>query len=226
MWWRAMADQNQMKLYMYEAGVDMGQGTTNLTNKIAAAYDARMSGVVKSYLESCYLDAGTESLMYFQGIGTRDKWGPAWALTDDAVDLTQPMYAGAKAFSSSAIPAGGVKMAVYKDTAFTTKLGELNTSLVNHRWQAWSTGGLWGRKDMISTQAADGSIRFSGRYTGPGALKAECEANDTATLKVNPDNTWTLDYVARFGGNGIAWVRLMAEDAAGKRTLVRQSQLN
>jgi len=225
MWWRAMADQNQLKLYMYEAGVDVGQGTTNLTNRIALGYDVRMEGVTKSYLESCYFDAGAESLMWFNAVCTRDKWG-IWGLTDDAADLTQPMYKGAAAFTSSPLPSGGVKMTVYKDTAFTTKLGELNTPLVAHRWQAWSTGGLWGRKDMISTQSADGSIRFTGRYTGPGKLVAECEANDSATLKANVDGTFTLDYVARFGGNGIAWVRLMSEDAAGKRTLVRQGQYN
>lgn len=225
MWWRAMADQNQLKLYMYEAGVDVGQGTTNLTNRIALGYDAKMEGVAKSYLESCYFDAGADSLMWFNAVCTRDKWG-IWGLTDDAADLAQPMYLGAKAFSSSPLPAGGVKMAVYKDTAFTTKLGELTTPLIAHRWQAWSTGGLWGRKDMTSTQAADGSIRFTGHFAGPGKLIAECEANDSAALKVNADGTFTLDYVARFSGNGIAWVRLMSEDAAGKRTLVRQGQYN
>lgn len=225
MWWRAMADQNQLKLYMYEAGVDVGQGTTNITNRIALGYDTKMEGVTKSYLESCYFDAGADSLMWFNAVCTRDKWG-IWGLTDDAADLAQPMYLGAKAFSSSPLPAGGVKMTAYKDTAFTTKLGELTTPLVAHRWQAWSTGGLWGRKDMISTQAADGSIRFTGKFAGPGKLIAECEANDSAALKVNADGTFTLDYVARFGGNGIAYIRLMSEDAAGKRTLVRQGQYN
>lgn len=222
MWWRAMADQNQMKLYMYEAGVDMGQGTTNLTNKIATAYDARMSGVVKSYLESCYFDAGTESLMYFQGIGTRDKWGPAWALTDDAVDLTQPMYAGAKVFTATAPATSGLTATFYKDSNFTTALGTITIPCFNHRWQAWATGGIWGRKDMISTQAADGSIRVTGRYLGAGTLTVEKEANDVATLITKPDGTFTLDYKAIFGGNGIAWGRLVANGKpvpAGKFSL-------
>lgn len=209
MWWRAMADQNQMKLFMYEAGIDMGQGTTNLTNKIATAYDARMEGVTRSYLDSCYLDAGTDILMYFQGVGTRDKWGPAWALTDDAVDLLQPMYAGAKKFTTTAAPTTGLTATFYKDTNFTTALGTITVPVVNHRWQAWATGGIWGRKDMTSTQAADGSIRFTGRYLGTGTLTVEKEANDGATLTV-AGNQVTLEYKALFGGSGIAWVRLMA----------------
>lgn len=210
MWWRAMADQNQMKLYMYEAGIDMGQGTTNLTNKIAAAYDSRMEAVTKSYLESCYLDAGAESLMYFQGVGTRDKWGPAWCLTDDVLDPLQPMYAGAKAFTATAPVASGLTATFYKDTNFTTALGTITIPVLNHRWQAWSTGGIWGRKDMTSTQAADGSIRVTGRYLGTGTLTVEKEANDVAALTAKDDGTFTLDYKAIFGGNGTSWVRLMA----------------
>jgi len=209
MWWRAMADQNQMKLYMYEAGIDVGQGTTNITNRIALAYDPRMEGVTKSYLESCYLDAGTESLMWFNAICTRDKWG-IWGLTDDAVDVGQPMYAGAKAFTMTAPPSSGLTATFYKDTNFATALGTITIPVFNHRWQAWATGGIWGRKDMTSTQAADGSIRVTGRYLGAGTLTVEKEANDVATLTTKPDSTFTLDYKAIFGGSGIAWVRLMA----------------
>jgi len=209
MWWRAMADQNQMKLYMYESGVDVGQGTTNITNRIALAYDARMEGVTKSYLESCYLDAGSESLMWFNAICTRDKWG-IWGLTDDAADLAQPMYKGAKAFTATAPAASGLTATFYKDSNFTTALGTITIPVFNHRWQAWATGGIWGRKDMTSTQAADGSIRVTGRYLGAGTLTVEKEANDVATLTMKPDGTFQCDYKAIFGGNGIAWVRLMA----------------
>lgn len=223
--WRGIADAYGKKLYMYEGGVDFSQNTTNLTNRIAATYDPRMKATMRAYLESCYA-SGCESLMYFQGVGGRSQWGPAWPLTDDALDFTQPMYAGAVEFVSQPAFKGGVKATFYRDTAFTTVLATADLPVVAHRWEAWSTGPIYGRKDLTTTQAADGSIRFSGKFAGPGKLVVEYEANDTATLKVNPDNTWTLDYVARFGGNGIAWVRLMSEDAAGKRTLVRQGQLN
>lgn len=209
MWWRAMADQNQMKLYMYEAGIDVGQGTTNITNRIALGYDARMEGVTKSYLESCYLDAGTESLMWFNGICTRDKWG-VWGLTDDAVDLAQPMYVGAKGFTTTAQASSGLTATFYKDTNFTTALGTITIPVFNHRWQAWATGGIWNRKDLISTQAANGSIRVTGRYLGAGALAVEKEANDVATLTTKADGAFQCDYKAIFDGSGVAWVRLMA----------------
>lgn len=223
--WRGVADAYGKKLYMYEGGMDFSQGVSNLTNRIAATYDPRMKATMRAYLESCYA-SGCESLMYFQGVGGRTQWGPAWPLTDDALDFAQPMYQGALEFVSQPVFKGGVKATFYKDTAFTTALATADLPVVAHRWEAWSTGPIYGRKELITTQAADGSIRFSGRYTGPGTLVVEYEANDTATLKTNADGTWILDYVARFGGNGIAWVRLMSEDAAGKRTLVRQGWLN
>ena len=224
MWWRGMADAYQIKLYMYEAGCDMGQGTTNLTNKIATAYDPRMQGVTRQYLDSCYLDAGTESLMYFQGIGTRDKWGPAWCLTDDSTDLTQPMYRGAVEFAQTAASTGGLKAEFFRDSNFTTPLGSIIVPVVNHRWQNWSTGGIWGRKDVTTTEARNGSIRFTGRYTGAGTLTVEKEGNDVAVLTRNGDQI-ALDYRAVFDSNGIAFVRLVETDAMGVKSVVRQSKL-
>ena len=217
--WRAVADAYQLPLYCYEAGIDLGQGITNLASRIAVAYDARAESTVKSYLDSCYFDAGLASLAWFNGVCTRDKWGPAWGLTDDAADLAQPMYAGTKTFAAQAAPTGGVTATFYKDTTFTTPLGTITVPLVNHRWQIWSTGGIWGRKDVTTTDARNGSIRFTGRYIGPGTLAIEREANDVATLTRDGDK-FALDYKAIFDGNGIAWVRLVAGGA-----VVRQAQL-
>lgn len=217
--WRAMADAYGLPVYNYEAGIDLGQGTTNLTPRIAAAYDARIKATARAYLESCYLDGGLASLMWFNGICTRDKWGPAWGLTDDVADLAQPMYSGARAFAMTAAPTGGVTATFYKDTSFTTALGTITVPLVNHRWQIWSTGGIFGRKDVTTTDARNGSIRFTGRYTGPGTLTVEKETNDVATLTRDGDK-FALSYKAIFDGNGIAWVRLVAGGA-----VVRQAQL-
>lgn len=217
--WRAIADAYQLKLYNYESGIDVGQGTGNLANRIALAYDARLSPVVKSYLENCYLDAGLSEMQWFNGICTRDKWG-IWGLTDDAVDLTQPAYLAAKGFALTAAPTGGVTATFYQKSDFTVPLGTIVVPLINHRWQNWSTGGVWGRKDVTTTEARNGSIRFTGRYVGPGTLKAECEANDSAVLTIGAQGTFMLDYRAIFDGNGTAFVRLTDSSA-----VVRQSQL-
>lgn len=216
--WRAIADAYGVGLYNYEAGIDMGQGTTNLTNRIAAAYDPRIEAVEKAYLDSCYFDAGLTSMMYFNGVCTRDKWGPAWGLTDDAVDLTQPMYVAAKKFTAQAAPTGGLTATFYKDTNFTTPLATDVVPLVDSRWQNWSTGGLYARKDVVSTEAKNGSIRYTGRYLGVGSIKVEYDATDSAVLTQTGDRI-QIDYKADFG-NGTAWVRLLAD---GK--LVRQSEL-
>jgi hypothetical protein len=217
--WRAMADAYGLGLYNYEAGIDLGQGTTGLTQKIAAAYDPRIKPVVGSYLDSCYANAGLSSLMWFNGVCTRDKWGPAWGLTDDAVDLLQPMYAGAKEYALTVAPTGGVTATFYKDANFATPLATAVVPLVNHRWQIWSTGGTYARKDLISTDARDSSIRFTGRYVGQGAITVECEPNDSASLTLTRDK-FQIDYKAIFAGNGIAWVRLVAGGA-----VVKQAQL-
>lgn len=214
--WRGLADAYQTGLYNYEAGIDVGQGTTDLTAKIAAAYDFRMTPVVQSYLNNCYYDAGLTSLMWFNGISTRDKWG-IWGLTDDAIALAQPMYVAAQTFAKNPPPTGGLTATYFQKADFTVPLGTIVIPLVNHRWQNWSTGCIWGRKDVVSTEARDASIRVTGTYTGTGTLTAECEANDSAVLTRN-GNKLQLDYKAIFAGNGIAWVRLVAN---GK--VVRQS---
>jgi len=207
--WRGVADAYQKKLFVYEGGVDESQGTANLTNRIASTYDPRMKGTLRAYLDSCY-SIGIDSLMYFQGIGGRTQWGPAWPLTDDALDFTQPMYQAAVELTQQPAITGGLTATFYKDTNFTTALGTITIPCFNHRWEAWSTGPIWGRKDLSTTQAADGSIRVTGRYLGTGTLTVEKEANDVATLTTKADGTFQCDYKAIFGGNGIAWVRLMA----------------
>lgn len=226
--WRGMADAYDVDLYGYEIGIDLGQGTSNLAAKIATAYDANMFVIVQQYLKSCYDYGGMAGTAWFNGVSTRNNWGPAWGLTDDVTDQSQPMYQGAVAFARIGRPRAGVHAEYFKDTAFTQPLGTRNIPLINHAWQSWSTGGMFARADVISTDAKDGSIRFTGKYVvQPNVVRlvAECEASDTAKLSTIGAFTgttvaFTLDYVGRFGGNGTCWVRLMAEDAAGKRTLV------
>ena len=221
--WRGMADAYKVKLYLYESGVDVGQGVNNITNRIALGYDPRMQSTIDAYLRSCYNTAGAESLMWFNAICTRDKWG-IWGLTDDAVDLTQPMYKAASLFVSQSNPGGGVMATFCKDTNFTTVLSTHPVPLINHYWQAWDTGPIYGRKDLSTTQVQDGSIRFVGRYLGAGTLSVEKEANDVATLTTQADGKFQIDYKAIFGGNGSAAIRLM-ETINGVKTIVPPSRL-
>lgn len=208
---RALCDGHlkNNNLFFYEVGVDMGQGTDNLQARIGAAYDPSMRGLVHKFLSTHFEWAGLAGAAWFNGCSRHDMWGPAWGLTDDAADLTQPMYAGAADFTAIAQPEGGVTAEYFAKTDFTQPLEKKVIPLLNHAWAAWGSGTLHHGQNPQWTEGKDGSIRFSGRYVGKGRLTAECEASDTASLRINADGTWSLDYVARFGGNGSCWVRLI-----------------
>lgn len=224
------------KLYSYECGFDLGQGIPNLANRIGFAHDANTEPLTRDYLASMYFGGGMESVAWFNGISSRGPYTPAWGLTHDPTAIDEPMYRGARAFVAQPAISGGVKATFYKDTTFTTVLAESTVPMVFMSYEAWKIGSVVGRTDvsgLLYTRVIDGAIRFAGRYTGPGKLVVEKDKNDVANLTVSGDQ-FTLDYIARFDkwaagsndGSGIAWVRLMSEDAAGKRTLVRQSQLS
>lgn len=222
-------------LFFYEMGIDMDQGTNNLSNKIAATYDPKMGPVVTSYLVDNFAFGGVLGGAWFNGASTRDKWGPAWALTDDTADLSQPMYKAAAEFAADGRPTGGLTAEFFKKDDFATLLGTKVVPMVNHYWQNWLTGPTLDRATWNPTLGLpDSSIRFTGKYT-PSAtansLVVEIDSNDVATLHAPSSLTPAvpvdieLEYKAKFGGNGKAYVRLLEVDATGKRSLVRQNQL-
>lgn len=233
--WRSIADANELVLFMYEAGCDLGQGTTNLAARVAVTQDPQMRSTTKAYIDSNYIGAGAQLLCYFHGVCSRDKWGPAWGLTDDVSDLTQPMYLGAVDFTTQApTPNNGVKVQWYKDGNFTTLLATTTVPLVKHRWQNWQTGETYARATTVGTEAHDCSIRFVGKYwpkSGVTALQAECEASDVASLAysgpfvINTPIPFEIKYKPTFAGNGTASLRLYEVDSAGVKTVVPQSRL-
>lgn len=230
-WWRGIASSCNFSLLMYESGIDMGQGTTNLTNKISAAYDADMQELILDYYNSCY-SHGVELGCHFLGVCTRDKYGPAWGLTDDVLDLEQAMYLGALDFVAQEFIEGGLIAEFYDNTNFTTLLQTIEVPVVSQRHQAWSTTPPCVTAGTESTAPNNQSVRYSGKYTvQPGivSLVAECDTGDTANLTVGTpfsgDVDVDLDYVASFSGNGISYIRLMQVDGSANRTMVPQSAL-
>lgn len=231
-WWRGIADNFSLNLVLYEAGIDMGRSTTNLENKIAAAYHADAQALIKDYYDNCYLN-GVVFACHFLGLCTRDKDGPAWGLTDDVMDLTQPMYLGAKAFAQQDPLTGGLTAKFYENTNFTGLISTKTIPVVSHRYVGYSTTPPESHAGEEPTAPNNQSIRITGSYTvQPGivALYADKDANDSATITLGGAFTgtvpFTLDYVAQFSGNGIAYIRLLQEDALGNRTLVPQSALS
>lgn len=243
--WRGVADaygaymkEKRAKVYGYECGFDLGQGITNLANRIGFAHDPNTEALTYDYLSSMYFGGGMDSVAWFNGISSRGVYTPAWGLTHDPLAVNEPMYKAAVAFAKQPAITGGLKVAFYKDSTFTTPVLFNNIPVTTtvphifHYYQAWGIGSIVGRTDvtgLLYTRVVDGYARFSGKYTGTGKLVVEQDPNDKAVLTHQPDGTFVVDYSAIFSGtgagSGTAWVRLLSEDAAGKRTLVRQTQL-
>lgn len=231
-WWRGIADNFGLNLMMYEAGIDMGQGTTNLTNKIAAAYHADMEQLVLDYYNNCYSN-GVVLGCHFLGLCTRDQYGPAWGLTDDVLDLEQPMYLGAVAFTEQDALSGGLTAEYFDGTDFTTSLGTRVVPVVGARVQAWSTTPFKSISGESPTAPNNQSIRYTGKYTvqsGVASLTVLKDANDTANLTVGTPFSGEVDieleYVANMSGNGTAYVRLMEVDGSDNQTPVAQNSLS
>jgi hypothetical protein len=228
-WWRGMADNFSLNLVLYEAGIDMGQSTTNLAAKIEAAYHADAEDLILDYYNNCYSN-GVVLACHFLGLCTRDKDGPAWGLTDDVLDLEQSMYLGAMAFAEQEPLTGGLRARFYENTDFTGLISDKTIPVWSHRYVGWSTTPPESHPGESPTAPNNQSIRINGVYTvQPGivALYADKEANDTATLTLFGPFSGTvafqIDHVAQFSGNGIAYGRLLQEDALGNRTPVPQN---
>lgn len=229
-WWRGIADNFSLNLVLYEAGIDMGQSTTNLTNKIAAAYHADAQALIKDYYDNCYSN-GVVFACHFLGICTRDKDGPAWGLAGDVEQLDdEPMYQGAVDFTQQEPLTGGLRARFYENTDFTGLISDKTIPVWSHRYVGYSTTPPESHPGEEPTAPNNQSIRINGVYTvQPGivALYADKEANDTATLTLfgpfSRTVAFQIDHVAQFSGNGIAYGRLLQEDALGNRTPVPQN---
>lgn len=233
---RALCDGHlkNNNLFFYEVGIDMGQGDTNLQNRLDASYDGRMAPLVAGFLTTNFLWGGVKGAAWFNGCSTHDKWGPAWGLTDDATDLAQPMYTGACAFARIGVPSGGITAQFFAKPDFTSPLETKVVPLINHAWVAWSTAPLHHGQNPTWTEGKDGSIRFTGKYRVRENIKGlaiEYEANDQAQLITSGTFTpgslvdVTVNYVARFSGNGSCYIRLMEVYADGTKKLVTQERL-
>jgi hypothetical protein len=103
--YHALAKAHGVKSIAYEGGVDLGQdaATTDIKNKIASHYDARMKAITAKYLQSFYAGGGDE-FVYYELAYTPNPHGH-WGLTDSTLDLAQPKYLGAVDFVNGETPA-------------------------------------------------------------------------------------------------------------------------
>lgn len=198
----------------YEGGIDLGQGTSNLANKIAVSYDARLTDVTAGYLRQWFACGGDE-FVYFGLSSTFNQYGQ-WGLTDDLLRDYQtpsqmsPKLAGAQQVAADdartfeCAPIGGNFYAqttegvvgggdgltgtYYLDGNFTNVAKTQVNPLINFIWSNFGTGNPYpdtGYNGFVRVFSAKWTGQIMPKFSGLYTIGVEAEADDTVSLMVN-----------------------------------------
>ena len=192
-----LAQTYGLKLLAYEGGLDTGQGTTNLVNRIALSYDSRMRDMTKDYLAQFYAAGGT-LMCYFNLAGTYSKWGQ-WGLTDDVTRLTSPKYLGAQdvtALDKRTFENGLTRINPYgilgsgDGLTGTYTMGTVVVKrvdpVIDFYWSNYGTG------NPIPVKGKPGIITRGFSVSWTGKLVAKETGEHTFTLDIRPGSVATL----------------------------------
>ncbi len=207
-----------IKNVTYEGGTDLGQGSTNIANKVAASYDPRMENITKGYLAQWYACGDGDLFMYFDQSNVYSTSGQ-WGLTDDVRrDYNNPLAMAAKMKGARYIantdprtfecaPVGngfynintagvlgtgtGLLGTYYSDQNFSTVKVSRIDPIINFIW------GNYGTVSPFPLSKNDGrvpdfSVKWSGqvmpKFSATYTFTLETDTDDIATMSVNGQN--------------------------------------
>ena len=210
-----LAQTYGIKNVTYEGGTDLGQGSTNIANKVAASYDPRMENITKGYLAQWYACGDGDLFMYFDQSNVYSTSGQ-WGLTDDVRrDYNNPSAMAAKmkgaryiasadprTFECASIGNGfydintagvlgtgtGLLGTYYSDQNFGTVKVSRVDPIINFIWGNYGTGSPF-PTTRNDGRAADFSVKWSGqvmpKFSATYTFTLETDTDDVATLSVN-----------------------------------------